>query len=212
MVPTRTVRPVLALAVFAVGCAVDPPTLPGGASVGESSDGTSPLPADPDPMVDDGVATDEGTSGGDDDPDASDDGSSSGDAPVGTDDAATDDTGMDVESTGVGVESTGAELPWYAGHYEGSWDGDCSGPIPLSGSGSWSVDVDAEGAIVGEYHGDFDGEIEGWVDDQGNTEATATGPELGECNWDGLIEGSGDAHGDLDCPLDCSGNWSGEKS
>ncbi len=214
MVPTRIDRSVLALALVA-GCAIDPPSLPGGASVGESSGNAGTVPADPGPGDDDDAGLDDATSGGALDPDAT-DGSSgaAATAPADTDDAASSDTGVPAgESSGVGVEaSTGAEPPWFAGHYEGSWDGDCSGQIPISGNGTWWVDVDAAGDVVGEYHGDFDGDIVGWVDEQGNTVATATGNELGECDWDGIVEANGEAHGNLDCPLDCSGDWSGEKS
>ena len=203
------------------GCAAQPPSLPGGAATFGGSTGA----ANPVGMgvsdEDDGADAGEDEGGGP--PDWNGESSSGGVPPGGIDentsgpgDESGGTGGSSDGSTGGDSSSSGGEV-WFAGHYEGTWDGDCSSPLPVSGNGSWSVDVDDDGNIDGSYSGNVAGQgvsgtIAGTVDDDGMTVATATGPTLGECDWDGVVHDDGDAHGDLDCSLGCSGDWSGSKS
>jgi hypothetical protein len=195
--------------LLALGCAIAPPSLPDGNTVGGSatSSGTGDTTAGTStsaPSDDTSPASMSSADGGSSGP-------ASGDASIGSADSSSG--GGTDGSTGVGAEtSTGPEPPWYAGHYEGTYGGGCPAPINLDGNGTWQVDIDNDGNIVGTYSGDFEGDIDGSVDDNGNTQAMATGPQLGNCNWDGLIEANGDAAGSLECPFGCGGEWSGSKS
>jgi hypothetical protein len=195
------------------GCGGAPPAFPDGASGGDTTaSSTAGTPnSDSSGMADGGDDTDEGpigtgsgdgasTTGAADDAPASEDGATPGSS-----------SGSDAGSTGTpptNEGSTGPELPWYVGHYEGEWDGACES-LPVSGNGTWSIDIDAAGQITGTYDGDFSGNIDGEVDRQGNQTAIADGRELGQCTWTGVIEQNGDTQGTFSCPYQCSGDWSG---
>jgi len=194
----------------ASGCAMDLPALPSGdPAFADSSGGATPDASDDTDAGSDGDAETGAATASADEPTGATDGP--GTLP-GSDDTTADDGPALDESTGAVAETTGGSEAWYAGAYDGSWDGDCPPPLDIAGSGTWHVDIDADGHIEGWYEGTFDGTIVGDVDEQGNTEATATGPQLDECNWDGIIEGNGSAQGTLDCAFDCAGDWSGAKS
>lgn len=110
-------------------------------------------------------------------------------------------------SDAEGSETTGGDLPWFAGHYAGTWSGVCDA-LGTEAFGTWSVGVDASGNLDGSYSGSVSGSITGSVDPQGTQLGTAQGLALGECDWAGVIEVTGDAEGSIVCGA-CSGEWSG---
>lgn len=191
-----------------VGCAGSPPAFPDAAQAGTSggaadaSDGVDPSSHE----GEDGTTAASASSGtlasestAEADTSESDSGSSSG--------------GDGSSSDGIAVGSSsegGPSSPWYVGHYEGTWNGSC-GFLPMSGNGTWSVDIDAQGQIDGTYAGDYEGSITGVVDRQGNQTAIAEGPDLGQCEWQGVLDMDGEMQGAFSCPLQfqCHGQWQG---
>jgi hypothetical protein len=197
--------------LMAVACAGSPPEFPNG-TLGDNRGGTIG-----------------GAEGGDEDTETATSG-------IGGNSGGLDDTGpvgssgvMPSDDSGGGstsgppmmMGSTGEPDPFYMGDFQGSWQGSCSDfPVigSIGGGGMWSVTIDEQGNIDGDYTGNVDyagsigGGITGQVDDKGNQTATADGPDLGECSWDGLIDDNGAVNGDIRCAdYDCDGTFSGYK-
>jgi hypothetical protein len=196
------------LLALLMGCAIDPPSLPDGTPTGGSTTTTDA----PDPAHADESGNGAGGTSSSSDP-VSGSSESADPGQISTADysgsSSGDDAGSTGAPTGVAVGSTGSPPPWYAGAYGGTWSGDCDlGPYSISGDGTWSVDIDEDGDITGSYDGDFSGNIVGWVDESGSTQATVTGQELDDCDWTGTVRMNGEASGVIDCPSDCSGEWS----
>lgn len=212
MLGSRVLAPIAGALVGLTACGGAPPAFPDGASGDDTTAGSSAGPPGSDSSgLADGDDSDEGPIGTGSGDGASTTGAAD-DAPASGEGAIPgSSSGSDAGSTGTAPTddgSTGPDLPWYVGHYEGEWDGACAS-LPVSGNGTWSIDIDAAGEITGTYDGDFSGNIAGEVDREGNQTAIADGRDLGQCAWSGVIEQNGETQGNFSCPYECSGDWSG---
>jgi hypothetical protein len=83
-------------------------------------------------------------------------------------------------------------LKAYSGDYSGTWRGTANYDKPIQTSGTWEMEIDEEGNIVGSYTGTFDGEkvegdVTGSIDPNGDTELGTDGQAGGIVMWWGKI-------------------------
>ena len=106
------------------------------------------------------------------------------------------------------TQSAGSANP-FQGQFLGSWSGTCPAFGNARVSGSFTMDIAADGSVSGSYSGSDTGDISGTVSTSGGLSAHGTG--AGGISWSGTFTETGTArHGSGSWTLesDCSGTWS----